>query len=319
MTVRFFARRLLHLVPVLFAVSALSFLLLNLLPGDPTVAILGPTATEESRAALRDELGLDDPLPVRYANWVADSATGDLGRSYVSNQPTLEAIRQRLPVTLELLLLSQLLAVAAAIPLAILAATKPNGLLDRLSTSTAFGLLAIPNFMLGVLLIYVFAVQLNLFPATGYTPFSDNPAENLRSLALPAITLGVAELAVYLRLLRSDLIATLQEDYIAFAQAKGLPKGYILLRHALRPSTFSLVTVAGLNLGRLIGGAFVVEYLFALPGIGALTVESIFRRDYIVVQGTVLLVAVGYVLANFLVDLLYGVLDPRVRHARAAA
>jgi len=316
---RFLGKRLLQLLPVLFAVSALSFLLLNLLPGDPTIAILGPSATEENRAVLREELGLDDPLPVRYVNWVADSATGDLGRSYVSNQPTLEAIKQRLPVTLELLLLSQLLALVIAVPLAILAATKPNGVLDRVSTSTAFGFLAIPNFMLGVLLIYLFAVRFRIFPATGYTPFSENPAENLRSLALPAITLGVAELAVYLRLLRTDLIATLQEDYIAMAQAKGLPKAYILLRHALRPSTFSLVTVAGLNLGRLIGGTFVVEYLFALPGIGALTVESIFRRDYIVVQGTVLLVAVGYVLANFLVDLLYGILDPRVRHARVAA
>lgn len=318
MNPRFLTRRLLQLVPVLFAVSALSFLLLNLLPGDPTVAILGPSATEENRAALREELGLDDPLPVRYVNWVGDSITGDLGKSYVSNQPTLEAIKQRLPVTLELLLLSQLLALVVAVPLAILAATKPNGVLDRVSTSAAFGFLAIPNFMLGVILIYLFAVRFQLFPATGYTAFSENPFENLRSLALPAITLGVAELAVYLRLLRTDLIATLQEDYIAMAQAKGLPKSFILLRHALRPSTFSLVTVAGLNLGRLIGGTFVIEYLFALPGIGSLVVESIFKRDYIVVQGTVLLVAVGYVLVNFLVDLLYGILDPRVRHARVA-
>lgn len=318
MNARFLAKRVLQLVPVLFAVSALSFLLLNLLPGDPTIAILGPSATEENRTALREELGLNDPLPTRYANWVADSVTGDLGKSYVSNQPTLEALRQRLPVTLELLLLSQILALGIAGPLAILAALRPNGWLDRVSTGGAFGLLAVPNFMLGVVLIYVFAVQLGWFPATGYTRFADDPAENLRSLVLPAVTLGVAELAVYLRLLRTDLIATLQEDYIAMAKAKGLPTARILLRHALRPSTFSLVTVAGLNLGRLIGGAFVVEYLFALPGIGSLTVESIFKRDYVVVQGTVLLVAVAYVLANFFVDLLYGILDPRVRHARAS-
>jgi peptide/nickel transport system permease protein len=306
-------------VPVLFAVSAMSFLLLNLLPGDPTIAILGPSATEENVAKLRHELDLDKPLPVRYVTWLGHSVTGDLGKSYVSDQPTAEAIKQRLPVTLELLLLSQLLALLVAVPLAIFAATKPNGLLDRLSTSTAFGFLAVPNFMLGVLLIYVFAVRLRWFPATGYSRFSESPIENLRSMALPAFTLGVAELAVYLRLLRTDLIATLQEDFITMAQAKGLPRWQILLRHALRPSTFSLVTVAGLNLGRLIGGAFVVEYLFALPGIGSLAVESIFKRDYIVVQGTVLLVAVAYVLANFFVDLLYGFLDPRVRHARAAA
>jgi peptide/nickel transport system permease protein len=316
---RFFAKKVVQLMPVLFAVSALSFLLLNLLPGDPTIAILGPSATAENRAALREELGLNDPLPVRYVHWVGDVATGDLGKSYVSNQPTVEALKQRLPVTLELLLLSQLLALAISIPLAILAALKPNGLLDRVSTSSAFGLLAVPNFMLGVLLIYLFAVKFQLFPATGYTRLRENPAENLRAMVLPSVTLGAAELAVYLRLLRTDLIATLQEDFISMAKAKGLPTSRILLRHALRPSTFSLVTVAGLNLGRLIGGAFVVEYLFSLPGIGALTVESIFKRDYVVVQGTVLLVAVAYVLANFFVDLLYGILDPRVRHARAAA
>lgn len=315
MSARFVLRRVVQLVPVLFAVSALSFLLLNLLPGDPTTAILGPTATKENVARLRHELRLDEPLPTRYVEWVGHSLTGDLGKSYVTSQSTAEAIRQRLPVTLELLLLSQLLALLVAVPLAIVAATKPNGLVDRLSTSTAFGFLAIPNFMLGVLLIYLFAVQVHLFPATGFTRFGESPVENLRSLALPAFTLGVAELAVYLRLLRTDLIATLQEDFIAMAQAKGLSRTYILLRHALRPSTFSLITVAGLNLGRLIGGAFVVEYLFALPGIGSLTVESIFKRDYVVVQGTVLLVAVAYVLANFFVDLLYGFLDPRVRHA----
>jgi peptide/nickel transport system permease protein len=316
---RFFARKLVQLIPVLFAVSALSFLLLNLLPGDPAISILGPSATKESVAKLRHELELDKPLPVRYVRWVGHSATGDLGRSYVSGQPTLEAIKQRMPVTLELLVLSQLLALVVSVPLAILAAMKPNGLLDRVSTSAAFGLLAVPNFVLALVLIFIFAVKFHLFPATGYTPLTANPVQNLRSLALPSITLGVAEMAVYIRLLRTDLIATLQEDFIAMAKAKGLPSRRIMLRHALRPSTFSLVTVAGLNLGRLIGGTFIVEVLFALPGIGALTVASIFQRDYTVVQGTVLLVAVGYVLANFFVDLLYGILDPRVRHARAAA
>jgi len=315
---RFIGRKVLQLVPVLFAVSALSFLLLNLLPGDPTVAILGPSATTEARVRLRHELHLDRPLVTRYVHWVGQTATGDLGKSYVSGQPTTEALRQRLPVTLELLALSQLLALVLAVPLALLAARRPGALLDRVSTSAAFGFLAVPNFMLGVLLVYLFAVRFRFFPATGYTALTENPASNLRSLVLPSFTLGVAELAVYLRLLRSDLIATLAQDYIAMAKAKGLPAWQVLLRHALRPSTFSLVTVAGLNLGRLVGGAFVVEYLFSLPGIGALTVESIFKRDYVVVQGTVLLVAVGYVLANFLVDLLYGILDPRVRHVRAA-
>jgi peptide/nickel transport system permease protein len=316
---RFFGKKLLQLIPVLFAVSALTFLLLHLLPSDPTTAILGPSATPESVAKLKHQLHLDRPLVVQYGTWVANSAKGDLGRSYVTGQPTMEAIRQRLPVTLELLVLSQLLALLISVPLAIFAAMKPNGVVDRLSTGAAFGLLAVPNFMLALILIFIFAVKFHVFPATGYTPLTANPIENLRSVALPSITLGVAEMAVYLRLLRTDLIATLQEDYIAMAQAKGLPTSRILLRHAFRPSTFSLVTVAGLNLGRLIGGTFVVEILFALPGLGALTVTSVFQRDYVLVQGAVLLIAVGYVLANFLVDLLYGLIDPRVRHARAAA
>jgi len=316
---RFFGRKILQLIHVLFAVSALTFLLLNLLPSDPAISILGPGATKENVAKLRHELKLDKPIVTRYALWLEASAKGDLGKSYITGQSTMDALRQRLPVTLELLVISQVLALLIAIPLAILAALRPNGMLDRISTSSAFGLLAVPNFVLGLILIFIFAVKIHLFPATGYTPLSQNVFQNLRAMVLPSLTLAVAEIAVYLRLLRNDLIATLQEDYIAMAKAKGLPTSRIMLRHAFRPSTFSLVTVAGLNLGRLIGGTFLVEIIFALPGIGALTIESIFKRDYIVVQGTVLLIAVGYVLANFFVDLLYGFIDPRVRHARAAA
>jgi peptide/nickel transport system permease protein len=181
----------------------------------------------------------------------------------------------------------------------------------------AFGFLAVPNFIVGVVLVLVFAVQLGWVPATGYTPFFDSPFENLRAMILPAVTLALAELATYMRLLRTDLITTLQEDFITMARAKGLSSWRILLRHALRPSSFSLVTVAGLNIGRLIGGTVIVEFIFALPGIGALAVGSIFSKDYLVVQGTVLVIALGYVLVNFAVDLLYASIDPRVRHAAA--
>lgn len=316
---RAIAGKVLYLIPVLIAVTALSFGLLKLLPGDPAVNILGPSATPAAVKAIHKTLGLDDPLINQYGRFVWHALHGDLGRSYQNNQPTVEALRQRLPVTLELLLLSQFLALVVSIPLAIWASVRPDGLLDRISTSASFGFLALPPYIVGVVLVLVFAVRFHLFPATGYTPLTQNPLQNLRSLLLPSVTLALAELATYLRLLRADMITTLQEDFITMARAKGMPPRRILWRHAFRPSSFSLVTVAGLNFGRLIGGTFIVEILFALPGIGELTVQSIFSNDYLVVQGTVLLVAVGYVLVNFLVDLLYTVIDPRVRHAASAA
>ncbi|HZN16521.1 MAG TPA: ABC transporter permease [Acidimicrobiales bacterium] len=313
------AGKILYLIPVLFAVSALSFGMLKLLPGDPAVNILGPSATPAAVKTLHKQLGLDQPVVNQYGRFVWNALHGDLGRSYQNNQPTTESLRQRLPVTLELLVLSQLLALLVSVPIAIRAAVRPDGLLDRISTSASFGFLALPPYIVGVVLVLLFAVRFHIFPATGYTPLTQNPFENLRSLTLPSITLALAELATYLRLLRADMITTLQEDFITMARAKGMPPRRILWRHAFRPSSFSLVTVAGLNFGRLIGGTFIVEILFALPGIGELTVNSIFSNDYLVVQGTVLLVAVGYVLVNFLVDLLYVVIDPRVRHAAAAA
>ncbi len=272
---RALAGKVLYLIPVLFAVTALSFGLLKLLPGDPAVNILGPSATPAAVKTLHKQLGLDQPVVKQYGRFVWNAMHGDLGRSYQNNQPTVEALRQRLPVTLELLVLSQLLALIVSVPLAIRAATRPDGLLDRVSTSASFGFLALPPYIVGVVLVLLFAVRFHLFPATGYTPLSQNPVENLRSLTLPSITLALAELATYMRLLRADMITTLQEDFITMARAKGMPPRRILWGHAFRPSSFSLVTVAGLNFGRLIGGTFIVEILFALPGIGELTVQSI--------------------------------------------
>ena len=309
--------KLTYLVLVLLAVTLLTFLLLKLLPGDPAINILGPSATPQAVAQIHHHLGLDKPLPVQYLNWLGNAVRGNLGKAYQNNQTTVSALRQRLPVTIELLIISQLLALIISIPVAIYAAYRPNGWFDRVSTTTAFGLLSIPDFIVGVLLVLIFAVRLHWFPATGYTPISQNLQQNLKSMVLPSITLAVGELAAFVRLLRTDMIATLQEDYITMAKSKGMSDRHILLRHAFRPSSFSLVTVLGLNLGRLIGGTFIVETIFALPGIGDLAIRSIYSRDYLVVQGVVLVIAVGYVLANAGVDLLYTVLDPRIRHAGA--
>jgi len=309
--------KLTYLILVLLAVTLLTFLLLKLLPGDPAINILGPSATPQAVAQIHHHLGLDKPLPVQYLNWLGNAVRGNLGKAYQNNQTTVSALRQRLPVTIELLIISQLLALVISIPVAIYAAYRPNGWFDRVSTTTAFGLLSIPDFIVGVLLVLIFAVRLHWFPATGYTPISQNLQQNLKSMVLPSITLAVGELAAFVRLLRTDMIATLQEDYITMAKSKGMSDRHILLRHAFRPSSFSLVTVLGLNLGRLIGGTFIVETIFALPGIGDLAIRSIYSRDYLVVQGVVLVIAVGYVLANAAVDILYTVLDPRIRHAGA--
>lgn len=313
-------RRLVPLFGTLFAVSILTFLLTDLLPGDPALQILGPqSATPEAIAQVRADLKLDQPLPVRYWHWVSDAATGDLGRSYRTGQQVREAIWERLPVTVEIGGLAIVIALMGAVPLGMLSAYRAGGTLDRGVTGVTFTLLAIPNFMMAILLILVFAEFLGLLPATGWSYFTDDPVQNLKSVILPASSIAVAELAVYTRLLRSDMISTLQEDYIAVSRAKGMPTWWILLRHGLRPSSFSLITVVGVQIGAIISGSVIIETLFALPGVGRLLVDSILQRDLIMVQGIALVLAVSYVLVNFAVDLLYTYLDPRIRRGQASS
>jgi peptide/nickel transport system permease protein len=313
----FVARRLLYLVPVLVAVSLLTFLIASLLPGDLAYVILGDQATPEKVAALRHDMGLDQPIWWRYASWLGHVLQGDFGRSFRTGQTVLQAVSERLPVSLELMVLAELGALAIGIPLAIACAVRSGSAFDRFMTGSAFGMLSVPAFLSAILLIYLFAVELRWLPATGYVPFEEDPVGNLRSFLLPALTLALGEWPVLMRVLRSDMIATLQEDYIAMARAKGLKPSRILLVHALKPSSLTLVTVTGINIGRLIGGTVIVESIFALPGIGRLLLGAIFTRDLIILQGVVLFVALGYVLMNFIVDMLYAVLDPRIRHGHA--
>jgi peptide/nickel transport system permease protein len=313
----FIGRRLLYLLPVLFAVTLLTFLIASLLPGDLASTMLGDQATPEKVAALRAQMGLDLPIWQRYGIWLWDVLHGNLGRSFRTGETVWNAVTARLPVSLELMAITVVLALVIAIPLAILCAVKSGTAVDRFFTGLAFGKLSLPSFMVAILLIYLFAVELNWLPATGWVPFAEDPVGNLRSFILPAVTLAFAEWPVLMRVLRSDMIATLQEDYIAMAKAKGLRPARILLVHALKPSSLTLVTVAGINIGRLIGGALIVETIFALPGIGRLLVGAIYARDFIILQGVVLFVAAGFVMVNFIVDMLYAVLDPRIRHGRA--
>jgi len=313
----FVARRLLYLVPVLVAVSLLTFLIASLLPGDLAYVILGDQATPDKVAALRHDMGLDQPIWWRYLSWLGHVLEGDFGRSFRTGQTVLQAVSERLPVSLELMFLAELGALAIGVPLAIACAVRSGSAFDRFMTGSAFSMLSVPAFLSAILLIYLFAVELRWLPATGYVPFEEDPVGNLRCFVLPALTLALGEWPVLMRVLRSDMIATLQEDYIAMARAKGLKPSRILLVHALKPSSLTLVTVTGINIGRLIGGTVIVESIFALPGIGRLLLGAIYTRDLVILQGVVLFVACGYVLMNFIVDMLYAVLDPRIRHGHA--
>lgn len=313
---RLLVRKLPWLIGTLFAVSFFTFMLVSLLPGDPAVMILGAGGVSpEAVAQLRLELGLDRPLLIRYFDWLGSALSGDLGRSPMTGQSVTDAILSRLPVTVQLGVMAIAIALVLAIPLAMVSAYFAGSRLDRSISGAGFALMSVPGFMMAIFLILIFAVGLGWFPATGWIPFSVSPAANLRSAILPAMSLAMIELALYMRLLRTDLIDTLQQDYITLARAKGLPNWLILTRHALRPSSFSLMTVVGLQLGGVISGAIIVEEIFALPGVGRLLYQSILQRDLLMVQGIVLFIATAYVVVNFLVDLCYSLLDPRVRYA----
>jgi peptide/nickel transport system permease protein len=310
---RYVIEKLIHLLLVLFAVTAITFVILDWMPVSIVHEITGRSATVEDVAAIRQELRLDDPVPVRYGRWLAGALRGNLGSSLSSGEPVAAAIRSHLPVTLELVLLVQLLALTLAVPAGIVSAWRPGSIFDRLCGTVGFGLTAVPNFSLAILLIFIFSLRLKWFPATSYIPLSAGLWPNLRSFVLPALAIALVEWVILMRVLRTDLIATLKEDYILLARAKGLPYWRILFGHALRPSSFSMITLLGIQVGNLIGGTVIVENLFALPGIGRLLLTAIFSQDYPVVEGCVLVIVVGYVSINFLVDLSYGVLDPRVR------
>jgi peptide/nickel transport system permease protein len=311
--VKTFSWQVTRLLVVLVAVTFASFTMVSLLPGDTVDAVLGARATEEAREEAREELNLDDPIVVRYSAWLGDAVQGDLGTSYRTNQPVSEAIGQRLGVTIELVLLSQLFALLLAVPMAIVAARRPGSNVDRGTNGVALGLLAVPSYMAAVGLITVFAVKLDWFPTTGFTRITENPVENLRSLILPALALALPEVALYMRLMRSEMVEVLQQDYITAAHAKGLPNRYVTLRHAIRPSSFALVTLLGITIGRMIGGTILVESIFGIPGLGRYTIDAINNRDFVALQGAVVVFTVAFVVINFLVDRSYGVLDPRVQ------
>jgi peptide/nickel transport system permease protein len=310
-------KKLLQLVIVLLVVTFFSFSLLHLTPGDPA-RTQKPFASEEQLEPIREEIGLNEPFLVQYKNWLFDFVQGDFGRDYSTNLPVKDAIGKQLGVSLQLIFYAQFLALAIAIPLGIFAAYRAGTWFDKIANAAAFGAIAIPPFVFAFVLIFYLAVQGGWFPTQQYVAFGTDPAEHVKHMFLPALSLAIGQVAIYMRLLRSDMIQTLQEDFITMAKSKGLTNRRILWRHALRPSSFTLLTAAALNFGALIGGAVVIEFVFQLPGIGLGLVTAVSTRQYSAVQAYVALIAVAFVLFNAFVDGLYSVLDPRIRRARAA-
>jgi peptide/nickel transport system permease protein len=309
------AGKFVRLLVVLFLVTFGTFMLVRLLPGDPVTKMIPfGTNLEAQRAQLRSEIGLDEPAVQQYGSWVGGLATGDLGKVYPSRTPVSEVLLSAAPVTLLLILYAQVLALLVAIPLGVLTAYRPGTWFDNIANASAFGLLSIPSFVLGLYLAYFVGAELHWLPAGQYVSFGADPVEHFRSMALPTISLAAGEIALYMRLLRSDMITTLQEDFVKTARSKGLTTRRILWRHAFRPSSLTLLTFAGLNIGTLVGSAVVVETVFSLPGLGTEMYKAIIGQQYVALQSYVALIAIGYVLINFTVDFLYTVLDPRIRY-----
>lgn len=311
-------RRLALTLPILLGTSIIVFLILRLVPGDPAASILGSNATAESVVRVRAELGLDQPLYQQFFNWLGGVVRGDFGRDYITNQTITEELAARLPVTLELAGLAFLFALLTAIPLGVAAAVRQGGWVDRLVRGGAVLFIALPDFVFGILGILVFALGLSLVPSSGFTPVEDGLLDNLRSLAVPAVALGLGLGGVLARVTRSAMLDVLGSDYVRFAKASGFGTGAIVFRYALRNASVPIVTVIGLQVGYILGGTVVVEQLFSLPGIGQLIVEAMLARNYPVLQACVLVFVVAFIMANLITDLLYAVLNPRLKKAGAA-
>jgi len=308
-------RRLLLMVPVAFLVTVGVFMLIHLTPGDPALILLGEDRSPQAIADIHKQLGLDKPIYVQYGLWLGRMAHGDLGRSITTHQPVSSAITERLPATLELGIVALIWSLAVAIPLGTIAAVRRGSALDYLASGITVAGVSVPNFFIGVVLIFILSVSLRLFPFGGYIPFATNPIESLRHVVLPAIALGTAGAAINMRFTRSSMIEVLNNEYVRTAWAKGASWRRVVFIHALKNALIPVVTVVGLQIGGIIEGAVVTETVFTWPGVGRLAVESIGDRDYTIVQGIVLLAAFSYMFANLLVDLVYAWLDPRISYA----
>jgi peptide/nickel transport system permease protein len=310
---KYILNKLLTTIPVLLGVSLITFGLIRLIPGDPIQVMLGVEVQGNRAEELRQLYGLDRPWAIQYWEWLINAVQGNLGKSIRSGEPITSAILTRLPVTLELTFLSIIIGLIIGLPLAILAARKRGTILDSVVTGIALLGISMPGFWLATLLVLLFSIVFRWFPPIGYVPLFENPLENLRHLFLPAISLGLAFGATIMRFTRSSLLEVYNQDYVRTAKAKGLSGGQVTSRHALKNALIPVITVTGIQVGRLLGGTVIIEQIFALPGIGRYVFDAISTRDYPVVQGTVLIFTLVFVLVNLLVDVFYGVVDPRIK------
>lgn len=307
-------RRLMATIPVMVVVAVAVFALLHVTPGDPAVIIAGDYATPDDIARIRTRLGLDRPFVTQVGIWLGQIARGDLGTSIFSGLPVATLIKQRAEATIGLTLFAMLISVGVGVPLGVIAAWKKGSWIDRLVMVVAVSGFSMPVFWLGFVLVYIFAISLAWLPVQGYQPLATGFWPFLSHLILPAVTLSVIYMALVARMTRASMLGVLGEDYIRTAFAKGLPPGRVLVRHALKNASLPVVTIIGIGFALLIGGAVVTESVFALPGLGRLTVDAIVRRDYPVIQGVLLIVSGVYVLINLVIDMLYVFLDPRIRY-----
>ena len=307
-------RRALAIIPVMLVVATVSFVLIRLAPGDPASVLAGPDATTEDLVQLRTALGLDQPLPVQLVKWYARLAQGDLGQSIFLRRPVVQAVVERLEPTLLLTLWGTVLSILIGVPAGIVSARYHNTAVDQSFMALALLGLSIPNFLLGLVMILVFGVWLGWLPVSGYVPLDEGVWRNLRSLLMPAVSLGLVQSALVARITRSSMLDVLREQYILSGRAKGLSERAVVYKHALKNAIIPTLTVIGITVALLIGGAVVIETVFNIPGVGRLIISAVLRRDYPVVQGVVLLIAVTYTVINLLVDLAYLLIDPRIRY-----
>ncbi len=314
--IRFLANRLVAALPVLFIVSLLTFVLIYFVPGDVSSELAGPGASASDIARIRAVYGLDRPFHERLLGWYAGLLQGDLGQSVLLRRSVTSAIAERLPVTLSLTALALVLAVAIGVATGILAAMRVNTWVDQATMTVALAGLSLPDFWLGLVMIYLFAVQLGWLPTGGYVPLAEDPVGWLRSMAMPALALALTQIGLLARMTRASMLDVLRQDFMRTARAKGLPNRVVIFKHALANVMIPVITVVGLSVGILLGGAIVIEQVFSIPGVGRLIIGGILRRDFPVIQGGLLLTATVFVLVNLAVDVLYAVVDPRVRYDR---
>lgn len=306
-------RRIILVIPMLFGVSVLIFAIIRLVPGDPVLAVLGLHATPEQAAALRAQLRLDDPIHVQYVHWLGDALRGDFGYDYRSGEPISTRLANALPVTVQLAVMSMTLAILIGVTVGVLAAVFRGRIVDRIGQGLSMVGISIPDFWLGIMLILIFALGLGVLPSSGYIPLADDPIASVRHLLLPALALAAGLSAVLIRITRVSMLQVLEQDYVRFARSKGIPESKVVVKHSVRNASIPVVTILGMQAGYLLGGAIVVEQVFALPGVGRLVLDAVLQRNYPLAQAAILVITLMFILANLIADLLYGVLNPRLR------